>query len=78
MEFYLAVFRSRTDTLSFIDDMKKNSVYVTTVSTPKETGLGCGISAKFLKSAFPIAKRLIFVKKYPSFYGFIDIKSKSF
>lgn len=71
MEFYLAVFRSRTDTLSFIDDMKRNSAYAVSVSTPKQTGLGCGISAKFLKSSFSVAKRLIAVKKYKSFYGFI-------
>lgn len=77
MEFYLAVFRSRTDTLSFVDDMKKNSVYVTTVSTPKETGLGCGISAKFLSSALPIAKRLVTLKKYNSFYGIVRLNGKS-
>ena len=71
MEFYLAIFRSRTDALCFIDDMKKNSAYSVSVSTPKETGLGCGISAKFSKTAFPLAKRLVVVKKYKSFYGFM-------
>ena len=68
MKKYLAVFRSRTDTLSFIEDMKSNYVYALSVPTPKNLKLGCGISAEFPINAIGVAKRLISVKKYPSFY----------
>lgn len=68
MKKYLAVFRSKTDTLSFIEDMKSSYSYANAVPTPKQLKLGCGISAEFSFNAISVAKRLISSKKYPSFY----------
>ncbi len=74
MKKYLAVFRSRTDTLSFIDDMKSIYSYAVAVPTPKHLKLGCGISAEFSLNAISVAKRLISTKKYPSFHTMLLIE----
>ena len=68
MKKYVAVFRSRTDVLTFIEDMKKNFAYAKTVPTPNEFKLGCGISAEFNAQFILLAKKLIQSGKYPSFY----------
>lgn len=74
MKKYLAVFRSRTDTLSFIEDMKSSYSYASAVETPKRLKLGCGISAEFSLNAISVANRIIATKKYPSFYTIILIE----
>lgn len=67
MKKYVAVFRSKTDTLSFIFDMKKSGAYAKTIPTPKQARIGCGISAEFLPSSISIAKKLINSNKYKSY-----------
>lgn len=69
MKKYVAVFRSRTDVMAFIDDMKKSSYFAKAIPTPKEAKVGCGISAEFSVGGIVVAKRLISNKKYPSFYA---------
>ena len=76
MKKYVAVFRSRTDVMSFIDDMKKNSNYAKAIPTPREAKLGCGISAEFSSNGIVVAKRLIGYRNYPSFYAIIVIENK--
>ena len=71
MKKYLAVFRSRTDVMSFIYDMKKNQAYAISVPTPTKLNIGCGISAEFLSSSINIAKNLINSGKYKSFHTII-------
>ncbi len=77
MKKYLAVFRSRTDVLSFIEDMRDSYAYASSVPTPKELKLGCGISAEFPPSNLIVAKKLISKGKYPSFYTFVIIEKRN-
>ncbi len=77
MKKYVAVFRSRTDVLTFIDDMRKSSAYAKVVSTPKEAKIGCGISAELSYASINIAKKLIKIKKYNSFHAILLIDNRS-
>ncbi len=67
----LAVFRSRAQALEFVSVLRGAGVPVQTVSTPKEAGVGCGISAKFDERFLARAKFLLGKKRYSSFSGFM-------
>ncbi|MGN1078380.1 MAG: putative Se/S carrier-like protein [Candidatus Gallimonas sp.] len=67
----LAVFRSRAQTLDFIAQLRSGGVPASAVNTPKEAGVGCGISAKFEESFLPRAQYYIKKKPYSSFAGFM-------
>ncbi len=67
----LAVFRSRAQTLEYISVLKAGGVPAQAVNTPKEAGVGCGISAKFEEAFFPRARACLAKKQYSSFSGFM-------
>lgn len=67
----LAVFRSRAQTLDFLEKLKGAGVPAQAVSTPKEAGVGCGVSAKFDEAFYPRARRLIAARPYSSYAGFL-------
>ena len=67
----LAVFRSRAQSLEYISVLKASGVPAQAVSTPKEAGVGCGISAKFDEAFLGRAKACLVKKKYSSFSGFM-------
>ena len=48
----LAVFRSRAQTLDYVAALKNAGIPASAVATPKEAGVGCGISAKFEENFF--------------------------
>lgn len=53
----LAVFRSRAQTLEFVSALRGMGAAVQAVNTPKEAGVGCGISARFEGAFLPRARR---------------------
>ena len=67
----LAVFRSRAQALDFISYLKRAGVPAQAVSTPKEAGVGCGVSAKFDERFLPRVKLLLEKRRYASFSGFL-------
>ena len=67
----LAVFKSRAQTLDFLQRIKAVGVPAQAVSTPKEAGVGCGISAKFDERFYERAKRILNLRVYSSFTGFM-------
>lgn len=67
----LAVFRSRAQTLDYLNTVKSMGVPAQAVSTPKEAGVGCGISAKFEACFMEKAKLALQRKPYSSFAGFL-------
>ncbi len=74
----LAVFRSRAQTLDFISALKSAGVPAAAVNTPKEAGVGCGISAKFDERFLPRAKFVFGRKAYSSFAGFMRASGERF
>ena len=75
MKKYVVVFRSRTDVLTFIDDMRKLNAYAKVISTPKQAKIGCGISAEIWAVGLSTAKKLIKIKKYNSFHAILLISN---
>ena len=67
----LAVFRSRAQALDFISYLKGAGVPAQAVSTPKDAGVGCGVSAKFDGRFLPRVKLMLAKRRYTSFSGFM-------
>lgn len=67
----LAVFKSRAQTLDCVSYLRGAGVPAQTVSTPKEAGVGCGISAKFEDAFYPRVRALLSKKSYSSFSGYM-------
>lgn len=67
----LAVFRSRAQTLDCVSRLREAGVPAQTVSTPKEAGVGCGISVKFEEAFLPRVQLLLQRRPYSSFSGYM-------
>ena len=67
----LAVFRSRAQSLDYLSALKAAGVSAQAVSTPKEAGVGCGLSVKFDERALFRAKAVLAKRPYSSFSGFL-------
>ena len=65
----LAVFRSRAQTLDCVSRLRGEGVPAQAVSTPKEAGVGCGVSAKFEENFLPRVLALLKARPYSSFSG---------
>ncbi|MDE7257577.1 MAG: DUF3343 domain-containing protein [Clostridia bacterium] len=69
----LAVFRSRSQAIDCMTKMRAFNIAVQLINTPKEAGVGCGLSLKFQTSAATRVKSLISKMNYSSFYGYMRI-----
>ena len=70
MNHVIAVFSSRSETLSFANMLRRMGVPSMVVQTPKEAGRTCGISVKFSYDNFEVAKQIFLSVKFMSFQGF--------
>lgn len=66
----LAVFRSRAHSLDYAERLNKYGVTATTVPTPKEAKIGCGLCVKFEGRYFIRAQAILKTGRYASFKGF--------
>lgn len=73
MNYCLAVFRSRNETLYLANMLNCNGYRVTVINTPKDAGLACGISVRFDENILPIVRSCIQSKPFRSFGGFYRI-----
>lgn len=71
----LAVFRSRTQTLGFTEELIRCGVPAQIVSTPKQARIGCGLSCKLPYSSLPKARSLLGKGRYSSFAGFFTVRA---
>ena len=73
MTFCIAVFRSRTQVMEFIEYMQSHGIDCGAVNTPAEAHVGCGISARFPQVYANYAKETVLKLKLRSFSGFYSI-----
>ena len=73
MQYVIAVFRSRNETLYLANLLMSKGYKVDIISTPREVGQACGISVKFSHTLLTIARGIIASKPFRSFYGFYKI-----
>lgn len=76
----LAVFRSRSQAIDCNARMRAFNVPAQLINTPKEAGVGCGLSVKFPAGVALRAKSVIARANYSSFYGYmkVDLRSGKF
>ena len=69
MEYLLVAFRSREQTIKFNKILNDNGVFSEIVNTPKEAGVGCGLSAKVSLNSLAVVKKAVFSLNFKSFAG---------
>ena len=69
MEYIVVAFRSRAHTVKFFEFLRSNGVAVEIVNTPKEAGVGCGLSVKTSKNNLVIIKRAVHLSALDSYAG---------
>lgn len=69
----LAIFRSRSQAIDCMTKMRALNIPAQLINTPKEAGVGCGLSLRFSAAAATRAKSLIAKMNYSSFYGYMRI-----
>ena len=69
MEYIVVAFRSRTHTVRFAEYLKSIGVYCEIVNTPKEAGVGCGLSVKTKVTNTEIVKSAIRYANFSSYAG---------
>lgn len=74
MEYVVVAFRSRAHTVKFYEFLRKNGLESEIINTPKEAGVGCGLSVKVAKENFLAVKRAVQYCDYKSFAGFFLVK----
>lgn len=70
MEFVVVAFRSRAHTVKFAEFLRRNGISAEIINTPKEAGVGCGLSVKVKKTVFSTVKRAALSLRLNSFAGF--------
>ncbi len=73
MQFCLAVFRSRNETLYLANVLNMSGYRVAVINTPKDAGFGCGISVRFEERMFEYVKNCVYSKPFRSFGGFYKV-----
>lgn len=77
MEYLVIAFRSRSDTIKFTEFLKKNNIPAEIVNTPKEAGVGCGLSTKVSRHYENIVKKAIKIANQKSFAGVFLVRKFS-
>lgn len=70
----LAVFRSRAHSLDYAERLQGYGVPATTVPTPKEARIGCGLCVRFDSRYFVRARAILKTGRYSSFKGFYKME----
>ena len=71
----LAVFRSRSQAVDCNSRLRRGGIPSNLINTPKEAGVGCGLSVKFPQNMEMRAKAIIFGGRYSAFYGFMTMST---
>jgi len=69
MEYLVVAFRSRSDTVRFFNFLSANGLHAEIVNTPKQAGVGCGLSVKVSKNSLSFTRRALSVFGESSFIG---------
>ena len=77
MEYVVVAFRSRAQTLKAFEIIKSFGFNVEIVNTPKEAGVGCGLSVKIQKGLVYTVKEIVKKLSLSSFAGFFLVKITS-
>lgn len=74
MEYVIVAFRSRSNTVKFNEILNRNNIPSEIISTPKEVGIGCGLSVKLSLNYLAVARKAVKMVKLNSFAGIFLVK----
>ena len=69
MEYLIATFRARTETINFANILRSYGVNVMIISTPRQINVSCGISVKFNPAYENKAREILSRRRFDSFGG---------
>ena len=75
MEYIVVSFKSRAHTVRYAEFLRKSGTYCQIVNTPKEAGVGCGLSVRVSVNDFEAAKRGVRITAFTSFAGIFLVKT---
>ncbi len=75
MEYIFVSFKSRTHTIDFASYIKGYGIEFSIINTPKEAGIGCGLSIKLDALYLEKIKYLLSIKRPNSFVGIFLAKT---
>ena len=75
MEYIVTAFRSRADTVKFSELLRNIRIHNEIINTPKEAGVGCGLSVKTSISMQNLIKVALRKGHFSSFAGIFYIKT---
>ena len=75
MEYIAVAFRSRAETVKFYEYLRSYDVPAEIINTPKEAGVGCGLSVKIKSEILFAVKRAAAGFSARSFAGFFLVKT---
>ncbi len=75
MEYVVVAYRSRAHTVKFHEFLTNNGIHSEIVNTPKEAGVGCGLSVKISLDKLPFVKKAVNILALSSFAGVFSIKN---
>lgn len=73
MEYVIAVYRSRNVSIRAYNFLVSQGVTAALISTPRKANVGCGLSVKFSKAAFPAVSGAL--SNAETFVGFFLVKN---
>ncbi|MBQ8908962.1 MAG: DUF3343 domain-containing protein [Clostridia bacterium] len=73
MQYIIAVFKSRNETLYLANMLLHSGYRVAVINTPREVGHACGISVQFDAGLLQVVRQTISSKPFRSFYGIFKI-----
>lgn len=76
MEYVAIIFRSRSQAVRFYDFLSGFGVRGEIINTPSEAEVGCGLSVKVSRSAYPVAVAAARKFNGGSMVGFFLVKSE--
>ncbi len=74
MEYVIAAFRSRAHTVRFYEFLRSYGIGAEIINTPKEAGVGCGLSVKVSPSNLMLLKKGVKIANLNSFAGIFLVK----
>ena len=75
MQYLAIAFRSRAETVKFSELLSANRISNEIINTPKDAGVGCGLSCKVSVNYFSVIKNAIRKMHFTSFAGVFLVKS---
>ncbi len=69
MPSIIVVFKSKTEVFLFMEYLKNYGISSTTVGTPREAKVGCGLSVKISKSHLNVALSILRRYHFDGFHG---------